>query len=472
MIRNVLYSAISRASDVVFLLVLVLAARYLGEEQYGRFAFALAFVGLFEFATDFGLRELVIRDVGRHRSQARSFATIALTWKMYYALLTTLLVVGTTLWMSVSPEQKTIILILLAATLFKSFRIFFRGLLIAHEFFPLETQGLIFERSLLLIVGTALLVGGYGLVPFTVGFAAVSLVNMVVFAVITQRATGALGLRRDGGALGYLFRRSVPFWLTAAAMGFYFRIDSVMLSFYRGDAEVGWYNAAYRIIEGLIVFPSILYYAIFPRLSALFGESQRAIEVLTLRGLKYVVAAGVLLGGCGFILAEPLMLMIYGETYVPSGYAFAILSMALPFLFGWSLLVAVLNSIDQARIPFFGLLIGSILNIIANFWLIPRFGYRGASFATVIAEVFLFLFLWIAIWIFGYKVPIITFFGKPLFAGLAGAGTAYFVPWGGLPKAALFALIFVMALFLVGFWDSGEIAFLRKLRTNRKGGTP
>ncbi len=460
MVRNILLSGIARASDAVLLLLLILAARQLGDERYGRFAFGLAFVGLFEVAADFGLRELVIREVGRDRSQAKWFVAHAMTWKVVYASLMTLLVGGITWFLPVSDEQKTVIWILLAAAIFRSFRFFFRSVLIAHEAFGTETRTLAVERTLLVLVCGGVLLAGYGLVPFALSFAAASFANTVLFLFVTQRSTGTLGFAREQQALRTLFQSSVPFWLTAAAMGLYFKLDSIMLSFMRGDAEVGWYNAAYRIIEGTVVIPSTLYYALFPRLSALFSEDPAALRSVTERGLKAVIGAGFLLAGMGTLLATPLMIVIYGADYAPSIISFRILSSSLPFFFGWTFMIAVLNAIHRATLPFLGLLIGSLLNVGLNFWLIPRYGYVGASIATALAEIFLFAFLWRALGAAGYRSSLAACLLKPALAASVALAAVFSLPVVPSLRALLFGLLFAGMLAALRFADREERAWI------------
>ncbi|NNE09026.1 MAG: flippase [Gemmatimonadetes bacterium] len=460
MVRNILLSGIARASDAVLLLLLVLAARQLGDERYGRFAFGLAFVGLFEVAADFGLRELVIREVGRDRGRARWFVSHAMTWKAAYAALTTLLVGGITWFLPVSSEQKVVIWILLAAAIFRSFRFFFRSVLVAHEAFGTETRTLVIERTVLVLVCGGVLLAGYGLVPFALSFAAVSLANTALFLFVAQRSTGSLGFAREGQSLRTLFQSSVPFWLTAAAMGLYFKLDSVMLSFLRGDAEVGWYNAAYRIIEGTVVIPSTLYYALFPRLSALYTEDPGALRSVTERGLKAVIGVGFLMAGLGTLLADPLMLVIYGSDFAPSGISFRILSASLPFFFGWSLMIVVLNSVHRANMPFLGLLTGSLLNVALNLWLIPRHGYVGASIATAVAEVFLFAFLWRALGAAGYRSSVVGCLLKPAIAASVSIAVVFALPLVPSLRALLFGLLFAGMLSVLRFVDGEERAWI------------
>ena len=62
LISNVFFSAISWLSSLAYLLILILAARFLGDETYGQFAFAFAFslIALLEFVANFGMKDYLV----------------------------------------------------------------------------------------------------------------------------------------------------------------------------------------------------------------------------------------------------------------------------------------------------------------------------------------------------------------------------------------------------------------------------
>ncbi len=70
-LKNTVVHGVSSAitTFALFLLHLV-AARYLGVEDFGRFSFAVAFVVLFVPLLDPGLYYLTVRDVERQKHQA------------------------------------------------------------------------------------------------------------------------------------------------------------------------------------------------------------------------------------------------------------------------------------------------------------------------------------------------------------------------------------------------------------------
>ena len=74
-------------------------------------------------------------------------------------------------------------------------------------------------------------------------------------------------LKFDGSSFTASLKEGLLLMSTSLLAIVYFRIDTIMLGFLQGLDSVAPYNVAYRLIEGLIYFPSILMIAFFPRLA-------------------------------------------------------------------------------------------------------------------------------------------------------------------------------------------------------------
>ena len=392
LVVNVFYSALSWFSTIGLLIVNILAARVLGTEVYGRFAFAYALVALFEVLTDIGMREYLVREIARARDRTGAFLGEALALKTALCLVT-IVVLAVVVWaLGLSPESRTTVAVLCVAMVAKSYKLVLRAPLIAHERYRREAALAMADRLLVVVACAAALLLDGRLLTFVIAFAGAGVANLAV----TALAAGSLRAQLGRGARARivdLLRASIPFGLTAAAFLAYFRFDSVMLAIMRSEHDVGWYNAAYRLTEGLIVIPSLIQYAIFPRLSVLHKESRESTEQLGVRAVKYLAAIATPLAAIGILLARPLVVWIYGEEYLPTVESLQILLLGLPFMFAWSVLTVLLNATDRPKVPFVGVAVGATVNVLLNLFMIPWLGHLGASLSTVAAEIFLCTFL-------------------------------------------------------------------------------
>ena len=467
LLRNTFFSAASWASTLAFLVLIIMAARYLGDKSYGKFAFAFALVSLFEVTTDLGIKEYVLRESARWKSRTKILVGNAVTVKIILSIITAIILVGIASISNIGQDVRAVIYLITVSMVFRSFKLLFRSVFIGHEQFKLEAFVVALERLIMLIFGVCALILGWGLVPFASVFTAASFLSLILIIFFYKKFIAELNLVWDPSFARKMIRESLPFGLTAAAFMIYFRVDSIMLSIMRNDAEVGWYNAAYRIAEGLIVVPTIIYYVLFPRLSVFHEIAKDLVIELSQRICKYTIAVSLPITFLGIITAEPFVMLIYGKGYIKAVNSWKMLLLGVTFMFLWSNLIVIFNSTNRPQIPFFGVMIGSITNICLNLFMIPNYGYIGASASTVLAEVVLFSYLAILLSREGYQLNLIKNSVKPIIAAILTLGIIIaFVKGNAILCFLVGASAYSLVLIFLGFFDAQEMRFFRKIKNS------
>jgi O-antigen/teichoic acid export membrane protein len=184
-----------------------------------------------------------------------------------------------------------------------------------------------------------------------------------------------------------IFRLAAPLGLTAILTTIYYKADFVMLSYMKSDTEVGYYNAAYTIVNTLLLFTTTFTATMLPRLSSLFTSDTEVLGRLYRTAFKYLLFTGL---GCAVgatALAGPIMNFLFGPEYLPGAAALAILIWASALMFVNSLQGSLLVASNLKRQLMYMTGAGAVANLILNFMLIPKFGLRGAAVATVSSEV-------------------------------------------------------------------------------------
>jgi len=220
-----------------------------------------------------------------------------------------------------------------------------------------------------------------------------------------------------------------------------------MLSFIRTDAEVGWYNAGYKIYEGLTVFPFIICTVLYPRLSQLFVLNKKAHSLLSSRGAKYMFITSLPILICGIILSKDIINILFGEGFQNSVVALQILLVGVVFVFQIPLFQIILNSVDKQKVVMYVGLVGLIVNIFLNLLLIPRYGFKGAAATTVMSELIIFIVYYFYLCRSYLKTSIWILSLKPLFASLIVGGSVW--KFNTLPLGLLLLLIFGLYPFLL-----------------------
>ncbi len=193
-------------------------------------------------------------------------------------------------------------------------------------------------------------------------------------------------------------RACFGFMAIDAATTIYYRSDIILLAHLtRNSAEVGYYAAAYRFLDGIVLLAAPLGLIWFRKLRLMWEEKRLFGSQLFRMTLVMLGAAGLVLLG-GILFGKEIVLLTFGQGYGAS-------ATVLPWLLGATIFVLPNGVLTQAAIAqniehLYAVAAGvaALVNIGLNFLLIPRFGGLGAAWATIVTEAFLTGFL-----IFGLK---------------------------------------------------------------------
>jgi len=464
LVKNTFYSAITSLSSLFLFVLLIIAGRYLGSVNYGIFTFALAFVFMFEIFTDFGLRGLSQRTVARDKRLSTKYFGNILVWKLVLSAIIFVVLVLSINVLKSSPETRFAVYILGFATILKSFKWTCRSFFRAFERFDLDSLTMCIERLALLVVGAIVLLRGGGLIPFASVFVVVRVFDLVLTFVILNWKVVKILPQFDINFLKKLQIEALPFGFFSIIIILYSYVDTVMLSFLRTDADVGWYNAAYKIYEGLTVFPAIICGVIYPRLSQLFISNKKAHFILSSRAAKYMFIISFPLLICGIILSSNIINTLFGKEFQNSIVALQILSLGIVFVFQIWLFHTILNSIDKQKLVMYIGLVGLVVNIILNFLLIPKYSFKGAAATTVLSESVVFTIYYFYLYKSYHKFSLLKLSLKPFFASLVIGSLL----WKFNTISLLFSLVsafflYIALLFCFKTFDHEELGLIHKL---------
>lgn len=235
-----------------------------------------------------------------------------------------------------------------------------------------------------------------------------------------------------------IFYNSWPIALSIFFNLIYLRGDTIILSLFAKNAEIGFYGASYRVIDVLTTLPIILAGLMLPLFTAAYAEKnvaklkkylQISFDVCAIISIPIVI-------GTQFI-ATPVMALAAGKEYYPSGPILKILIIAIAMIFFSTTFSHFIVAISQQKSMLFGYALTAVLSIIGYFILIPKFYSFGAAWITVFSEGMMAIISIVII----YKKTKITVnvkkFLKSLFAGAVMASILYFIQ-----NANLFVIIF------------------------------
>jgi O-antigen/teichoic acid export membrane protein len=365
---------------------LIFSARYLGPELFGLLTFGLAFTGVFGLLLDLGLNSLAVREVARDKSRANVYLSNITFIKLLMGVLTFGLIAVAAHSLGYSGETTAVLYLLTLSTICVAFTASFYAILQSFERMEYQSLGGILSSVVLLTCAVILIARGAGVVAFAAIYLISNALESGYSFVICARKFHLFKMEVDLDFWGPTIRQALPFGLSGVFTTVYFWVDSLMLSLIQGNAAVGWYNAGYRLVFSLLFVPAVFNAAVFPAMSRFHISSRDSLQLTWKKYLRYMLILGIPLAVGTTLLASRIILLIFGESYLPSVAVLQILIWAMVFIFANAPLFRLLESTNkQIRVTeITGVMV--IVNVAINLVLIPRFSYVGASIATLITE--------------------------------------------------------------------------------------
>lgn len=383
----VAYKAAADAGAKMALFVItVVAARRLSPFAFGVFAIGTTIGWLLSVATDFGVQMHLARAVARTPEAAPALLRAWGQLRVAAAAAGLVALASSLLVMRLGAAWTVPLLLFAAAysanSLVEFLNYFYRGL----SRTDLESTLTIAQRAATLVCALAVLAWRPGVNALAVAMLIPALVTLGWSArVATSQGDARIDpVAPRGTTLFQEFRSDVmPIGVGIVLSAVYFRIDVLLVEWWAGTEAVARYNAVFRLIDALRLFPAAVLAVMLPALCR--ADDFRPLARVATGTSLFALAAAVIL----WIGAERLVTLLYGAPYRAAVPAFRILALTFPWLSMNYALTQQLIAWDQQRA--FAVICAAALaaNLALNAWLIPAFSIAGAAWATLGTEIVL-----------------------------------------------------------------------------------
>jgi len=192
---------------------------------------------------------------------------------------------------------------------------------------------------------------------------------------------------------------SVPYGLALILNMVYFRIDSIMLLWMEGPKENGFYGPAVSILEILSVVPVYFMNSVLPTLSKAVKESKEKVSRILQLSFDFLFLLGVPMAMGLFLLAYPIIFLITQPEFLSqldkgiygSDIALQMLVFAMFFAFLNSVFTYSMVAVNKQNHLLWINGIAATGNVVANYFVIPSLGFRGAAMTSIATEFFILL---------------------------------------------------------------------------------
>ena len=393
--RNFFWLATSQTgSRLIKASVTLYAARVLGAAGYGILSYALALSGFFAFFKNIGVDPILTREIAKKPENESSLVATSFWIEFFLLLITVVLVIFIAPFFSGIKEAVALLPLIAIILVFDDLRdmivAYFRG----REEMHLE--------AIVVIVGNLAITGfGFAILllrptPFnyTIAYAISSILGWAVAVSLLKRRISNFLKHFKKELILPILKSAWPIAICGAVGAFFFSVDTVMLGWWRGAAEVGLYAADQKLVGILGLFPALFGIAVFPLISrgtAKDESHQRKIMEDSLSVL-FLVAIPLTIGG--WIVGKALVPFVFGSGYVSAIPAFFILLPTLLATYPPTILSSFIFAHDK-QVGIVPLVItATAVNIVLNYFLIQKYGLNGAAAATLVANFVYALLLW------------------------------------------------------------------------------
>jgi O-antigen/teichoic acid export membrane protein len=379
--------------------VQVLIVRYLSQEGYGAFAYALSLVAVGESIVTLGLDRAITRFVPIYEERGqydRLFGTIVLAVGTVVGLGVAFVVavVGLQGWLAGSVigdrQLVTVLAILAALAPIQAYD----GLLIGL-FAVFGNAWAIFVRKhvlgplLKLAAVGALIVVGSGVEFLAAGYVAAGFIGIALYTIMLWRLLSRRGLLSRLQASGVripgreVFGFAVPLLTSDLVFVVLTASDVILLEHFHDTAEV----AAFRVVHSAALLNQLVFTSfalLFTPLAARYfarGDTP-GINSLYWRTAAWMAVFSFPIFAMTFSLAGPVTVTLYGEEYRESAIYLALLSLGYYFNVALGFNGLTLKVVGRLRYVVTLNILAAFANVALNLLLIPRYGALGAAIGT------------------------------------------------------------------------------------------
>lgn len=384
--RDVLVQVLTRILNLALgIVVTAMVVRTLGGTGYGQWMTILTAFQLVGFFTSLGLESVAVREAAADPAHAEDWVGALVVTRL--ALTAPVMIVGLGVLLLIQESHAMLvagIILLVEFPLGVG-----SSLAVVHQLRVRNTLPMLVLTINSVLWGVSVLIvnlTGGGLVALALAMTLVTTATAMIQAVAALRILH-FRLRPSRKAIVRLVRTGAPLGVAGLLVNAYARIDQIIVFEVAGSKAAGYYGAVYRVLEQAHFIPVSVLTTLAPVMATLWPSNrERMLRIVTLTAEFLAIGS---LGALAFasVAAAPLMRLFFGEEFVPAAHALPVLGGAFVFICFGYLTGNLLLTLGLASRQIVVGVAGLVANVIGNLILVPRYGFMGAAWMTLVTEV-------------------------------------------------------------------------------------
>lgn len=363
--------------------------RMIGPSAFGAIVFMQSIAQYFVIVTDYGFNMTAPRDIARaenEREIGKIFVNVmSAKIIMISAILGLSGVVIFFLPQSVEFDFLLFLAVMPLALGNIAFPVwFFQGI----QEMKYITISSVIARSLLLVLMLVTVSSPKDYLIAALLFSSMPVVSGILSFYIIIRKYKFVFVRPDLNGIIKTIKDGWQIFLSTVAINLYTNTNIVILGVFTNPTIVGYFGAASKLVDSFKGLMSAVTQAVYPHVSAKLKNSTEETILFIRKFTKYYTGAFFVISFLLFVLAEPVVVVLFGENYRESVIILRILSW-LPFIISFSQVYGIQTLLNFGKQQTFSkiLICSAVFDLLILFPLTYCFGEIGVAITMVAVEV-------------------------------------------------------------------------------------
>lgn len=366
-------------------LVGIFTARYLGPSNYGLINYAAAYTSFFASICTLGINSVIVKNFVDHPEEEGTTIGTTLVLRAISSLLSALMIVGI---VSIVDREEPLAIVVVALS---SIGLLFQIFDTLNYWFQARLQS---KYSAIASIVAYMAVSAYKIVLLVLGksvewFAVATALDYLVLAVFLLAAyfkNGGTMFRASKAKARELLSSSSSFIISGLMVSVYACTDKLMLKQMLDEAAVGYYSLASSVSTIWVFVLSAIIDSLYPEIVQAFSRDRLQYERKNRQLYAIVFYTAVLVSAVICILADPIVGILYGASYLPAVQPLRIVVWYTAFSYLGVARNAWMVCENRQKYLKYLYISAALINVVLNLILIPLWGASGAAVASLITQ--------------------------------------------------------------------------------------
>lgn len=384
--KNTLFLYLNQIVSILASFVFIyFFARYLGPKGIGQYNFAFSIVALVIILVNFGFQNLIVRDIAQEKKRTLPyFLNISLA-KFLLSLFGWIIIYAILYFSHFGKEINLLIVVVYASNVISSLTETASSIFVANEKIKYDVLGGIVSSISSTILGVVGIFLHLSIVGIILLFSINKILQMiyVLYILFSRFIKEKIHFQFNLKIAKNLAIKSIPFIVIAIFGEIYAQENTIILKFFKGDEVVGWYAAGNGVVNRLVIIPGMLGIALYPVFSRFWSISKEKLSLTYQKLYKLLLVTLLPIAIFIFLIADKLILLIYGPDFSKAVIALKILIFTLVLRGIGTLNGIAMNAFGRQALFAKIVTVTVIFVVILDLIFVPYYSYIGICATTV-----------------------------------------------------------------------------------------